>query len=94
MKKRPAVEETLLLKEFENLIFANKLPNTGYCWKNLSWSGDDVPEGLRVGDALFDPGDELRPAALQHLPDAGPKLVEEVDTRVAANRRAKSFERR
>ena len=47
-----------------------------------------------VDDAIFHPGNELRGAALHHLPDAGTKLVEEVDARVAANRRAKSFERR
>ena len=56
-------------------------------------SGDDLPRGLVVADVLFDPGEELRRAALHHLPDAGPKLVEEVDAHVAANRRAKSFER-
>jgi len=32
--------------------------------------------------------------ALYHLPDTRPKLVEEVDPRVAANRRTKSSERR
>src|SRR5690349_7691295 len=56
-------------------------------------SGDDFPRGLVVADVLFDPGDELRRVALSHLPDAGPKLVQEVDARVAANRRAKCFER-
>ena len=49
---------------------------------------------MLVGDALFDPGDEFRRVSLHYLPDARPKLVEEVDARVAANRRAKSFERR
>ena len=62
--------------------------------KNLSWSGVDVIQGLVVGDALFDPRNELRRAALHHLPDVGPKLVEEVNARVAANRRAKSLEGR
>src|SRR5260370_31669572 len=62
--------------------------------KNLSWSGVDAAQGLVVGDALFDPRHELRRVALHHLPDAGPKLVQEVNARLAANRRAKSFVRR
>ena len=57
-------------------------------------SGDTFPRGLAVADVLFDPGDELRRVALNHLPDAGPKLVQEVDAHVGAYRRAKSFERR
>src|SRR5437016_3122592 len=62
--------------------------------KNLSWSRVDVAQGLVVGDALFDPRHELRRAALHHLPNAGPKLVQEVNAHVGANRRAKSFEGR
>jgi hypothetical protein len=62
--------------------------------KNLSWSRVDVAQGLVVGDALFDPRHELRRVALHHLPNAGPKLVQEVNAHVATNRRAKSFEGR
>jgi hypothetical protein len=56
-------------------------------------SGDDFPRRLVVGDALSDPRRELRCVALHHLPDARPKLVEEVHPRVAANRRTKIVER-
>ena len=35
----------------------------------------DVPRGLVVGDALFDPRHELRLVARYHLPDARPKFV-------------------
>jgi hypothetical protein len=54
----------------------------------------DFPRDLVVGDALSDPRHELRRVALYHLPDTRPKLEEEFDPRVAANRRTKSFERR
>ena len=47
-----------------------------------------------MGDALFDLGHDLRRVALDHLPDFRPELVEEVDPRIAADRRAKSLERR
>jgi len=39
-----------------------------------------------VGDAVFDPRHELRREALHHLQDARPKLVQNVDPRVATNR--------
>jgi len=51
-----------------------------------------VPRELVVGDALFDPGHELRGVGLHHLPDARPKFVEDVDPRVAANCRSKIVE--
>src|ERR1035437_4409968 len=54
--------------------------------------GDDFPRVLVVGDALFDPRHELRCVALHHLPYASPKLVVDVDPRVAANRRTKIVE--
>src|ERR1700674_1042320 len=53
-----------------------------------------ISRELVVGDVLFDPGHELRGVGLHHLPDARPKLVEDVDSRVAANRRPKIVERR
>ena len=62
--------------------------------KNLSWSDWRVAQGLIVGDALFDPRDELRRVPLHYFPDTGLKLVEDVDARVAANGRCESFERR
>ena len=43
---------------------------------------------------VFDLGNELRRVALDHLPDFRPELMEEVDPRIAANRRTKSPERR
>src|SRR4051794_22127747 len=57
----------------------------------------DSPDGLVslvVDDALFDPGHKLRRVTLHYLPDTGLKLVEDVDARVAANGRGKSFEGR
>src|SRR5271156_3824190 len=51
--------------------------------------GGDIPRDLVAGDARFDPRHELRCEALHHLPDAWPKLVENVHPRVAANRRTK-----
>src|ERR1017187_1042054 len=56
--------------------------------------GDDDARGLVVGDTLFDPRHERRGEALHHLPDARLKLVEDIDPRVAANRRTKIVERR
>ena len=53
---------------------------------------NDLPRGVVVGDARFDPRHELRCVALQHLPDARPKLVIDVHPRVAANRRTKIAE--
>ena len=47
-----------------------------------------------MGDALFDLGHDLRRVALDHLPDFRPELVEEVDPRITADRRAESLERR
>src|ERR1700676_2291729 len=55
-------------------------------------AGLNVPRELVVGDALFDPGHELRGVGLHHLPDARAKLVEDVDSRVAANCRPKIVE--
>jgi len=57
-------------------------------------AGDNFPRVLVVGDALFDFKHEPRRVALDHLPDARPKLVEDVHPRVAANRRTKIVERR
>src|SRR5579864_106911 len=95
MKKRSAGEESAFLEGGLRTSSSQTNSQTlAVVGRTLSWSGDDVPQGLVVSDALFDPGDKLRRAALQHLPDAGPKLVEEVDARVAADRRTKSFERR
>src|SRR5271157_2801312 len=53
---------------------------------------DGVPRDLVVGDALSDSGYKLRREALHHLPDAGSKFVEDVNPRVAANRRTKIVE--
>ena len=53
-----------------------------------------VPRDLALGDALFELGHQLRRVAFDHLPDFGPELMEEVDPRIAANRRTKSLERR
>src|SRR6266404_5395431 len=55
-------------------------------------AGLNVARELVVGDALFDPGHEPRCVGVHHLPDARPKLVEDVDSRVAANRRPKVVE--
>lgn len=44
------------------------------------------PRVLLVDDAVGDAGHEFRSVAPQQLPDAGPKLVQEVDARIAANR--------
>ncbi len=54
-------------------------------------SGDDVPRGL-VGDGRSDPGHELWRVAPYDLQDARAKLVEEVQSRVAANRRTEIVE--
>ncbi len=62
--------------------------------RTLPWRDDHIPRDLVLGDALFDFGHELRRAALDHLPDFRPELMEEVDPRIAANRRTKSLERR
>ena len=60
-----------------------------------------LPAGMRASmsignrswvDALFDPGHEPRRVGVHHLPDAGPELMEDVDSRVAANRRPKIVE--
>src|SRR5258706_6176830 len=42
-----------------------------------------------VGNGRSHPGHELRCVALYHLPDARPKLVVKVETRIAAHRRTK-----
>src|SRR6202521_5791376 len=55
-------------------------------------AGLNVPRELVAGDALFDPGHELRGVGLHHLPDARPKLMEDVDPRIAAHRRPKIVE--
>ena len=60
---------------------------------SLALGGDDIRHGLVVGDPRFDPGNELRSMAPDHLPDAGSELVEEINPGIAANRRTKSFER-
>ena len=54
---------------------------------------DNFPEFLAVGDALSDFQRKLWRMVLRHLPDAGPKLVEEIHPRVIANRRTKIVER-
>ena len=77
------------LDEFRSTL--NEKPDHG----TLSgWGGHDFLGDLVVGDALYDPRLELRRLALYHLPDARPKLAEEVDPRAAANRRTKIVERR
>ncbi len=53
-----------------------------------------VPPGLVVSDASFDLRHEGRRVALHHLQEAGLKLVEEVDPRIAPNRGTKIVERR
>ena len=58
-----------------------------------SGRGDDSPRVLLVGGTLFDFPHEPRCLALHHLPHARLKLVQEIHSRVAANRRTKSFER-
>jgi len=58
------------------------------------WRDDHVPGDLVVGDALFDLGHELRRVAVDHLSDLRAELMEEVNPRIAANRRTKSLERR
>src|SRR6266550_6273218 len=54
-------------------------------------SGTDFPWGL-VGDGRSDSEYELRRVAFYHLQDARLKLVQEVESRVAANRRTKIVE--
>jgi len=49
--------------------------------------GDDFLRAVIVGNSFLDPGNELRLVTLEHLPDAWPKLVEDVYSRVAANGR-------
>src|SRR4029077_19948258 len=55
-------------------------------------AGLKVHRELVVGDALYDPGHEPRRVGVHHLPDAGPELMEDVDSRVATNRRPKVVE--
>lgn len=57
-------------------------------------AGENLPQVLVGGDALFDSKHELRRVVFYHLPDARAKLVEEVKSRVVANRRTEIVERR
>jgi len=49
---------------------SSQAPKHWLLLEELSGSGDDVPEGLLVGDALFDPGDDFgaRPFNICRMP--------------------------
>jgi len=58
MKKRPVGEESAFLEGGLRTSSSQTNSQTlAVVGRTLSWSGDNVPQGLVVSDALFDPGE-------------------------------------